>query len=302
MAGGADSVKSIIYALSANLSIAVAKFAAFIITGSGSMLAESIHSVVDSSNQGLLLYGLKRSKKPVAAGAPLGHGRTIYFWSFIVALMLFSAGGLFALYEGWHKFQHPEALKSPWIAVGVLTFAIVAEGISFFACVKEVKKVLYGRSYWQWFKESRQSELLVIFGEDLAAMIGLVFALCAVVVAMITGNPMYDALGSMAIGILLIIVAIFIGIEVKSLLIGEGVEPHIEKAMKTFLVERSEINDVYHMIATHLGNDVMVAIKAKMSETNNVNQLLQDINTVEKAFKEEFTNVRWCFFEPDLTN
>ncbi len=299
MSQGADSVKSIIYALTANLLIAVAKLIAAAISGSGAMLAEGIHSIADSSNQLLLLLGIKRAKKPPNEDYPLGFGRSIYFWSFIVALILFSVGGMFSLYEGWHKLSNPEALNHPWIAISVLIFAIFAEGASLWGCIREINKVRGKRSLWRWFRDSRQSELLVIFGEDIAALLGLAFALVAIAMTMITGNPAYDALGSIVIGILLIVVAIFIGIEVKALLIGMGVEAPIKQSMTQFLKDRPEIDTVLNLLTLHIGNDVMVAVKAKMSETSSVEQLIQDINHCESDFKQAFPEVMWLFFEPD---
>jgi cation diffusion facilitator family transporter len=181
MAASPDSFKSILFALFANLSIAVAKgFAAFF-TGSSAMLAEAIHSLADSGNQLLLILGLRQSKRPPSAEYPLGYGKSIYFWSFLVALVLFSMGGLFSIYEGWHKLQHPENIVSPMIAVAVLVFGIIAESISLWGCLREVKKERYGRGILRWFRESRTSELVVVFGEDVAALLGLFAALAAVV-------------------------------------------------------------------------------------------------------------------------
>lgn len=299
MAGKADSVKTIFYALGANFAIFVAKLVAAIITGSGSMLAEAVHSLADCGNQGLLLLGIKRSKAPPSPDFPLGFGKAIYFWSFLVALMLFSVGGIFSIYEGLHKLQHPEPLKFAWLAVGVLTFGIIAEGLSMWGCVREVNKARGSQSLWRWFRDSRQSELIVIFGEDLAALFGLVFALAAVLLTMASGDPMYDAIGSIGIGVLLIVVAVFIAIEVKALLIGQGVEPRTKEAMLTFLGEREEIKQVYSLLTLQMGPDVMVAIKAEMSRFLAPRDLIEDINRVEAAFRSQFPEVRWCFFEPD---
>ncbi|UXI69564.1 cation diffusion facilitator family transporter [Tahibacter amnicola] len=299
MAGKADSVKTILYALGANFAIFVAKLVASILTGSGSMLAEAVHSLADCGNQGLLLLGLKRSKKPPSDDFPLGYGKTIYFWSFLVALMLFSVGGIFSIYEGIHKLQHPEALRWPWLAVGVLTFGIIAEAFSMWGCVVEVNKARGDQSLWRWFRDSRQSELIVIFGEDLAALLGLVFALIAVLLTMVTGNPMYDAGGSIMIGVLLIVVAVFIAIEVKALLIGQGVEPRQKKEMLEFLHAQPEIKRVFNLLTLQMGTDIMVAIKAEMSRYLSPKDMIADINRVEAAFRQKFPDVRWCFFEPD---
>jgi cation diffusion facilitator family transporter len=189
MAGKADSVRTILYALGANLAIAAAKSAAAFFTGSSAMLAEAIHSFADSGNQGLLLWGLKQAKRPPSADYPLGWGKAVFFWSFVVALVLFTLGGVFSLYEGWHKLHNLEPLSYPWVAVGVLVFGLAAETVSLRACLKEVAKVRAGRGLWRWFRESRQSELLVILGEDLAALLGLALALAAILIAIFTGEP-----------------------------------------------------------------------------------------------------------------
>ena len=299
MSHGADSVKSIFYALGANFSIAIAKLAAAIFTGSGAMMAESIHSFADCSNQVLLLIGIRKAKQPPSPDYPLGFGKAIYFWSFIVALILFSMGGLYSMYEGIHKLQHPEPISAPLVAVAVLVFAILAEGASLWGCMREVNKVRGDRSIIRWFKETRQSDLLVIFGEDSAALLGLTFALLAVIMTWITGNPMWDALGSVCIGVLLILIAIFIGIEVKALLIGQGVEPRTRTKMLTFLEERAEIEKVFNLLTLQMGNDVVVAIKAEMTDQESAEEMIRAINGCEAAFRETFPETMWLFFEPD---
>ncbi|MVF11688.1 cation diffusion facilitator family transporter [Ketobacter sp. MCCC 1A13808] len=299
MSHGADSLKSILFALFANAAIAVAKLVAAIITGSGAMMAESIHSFADAGNQSLLILGLKLAKSPPSEDYPLGYGKAIYFWSFIVAIILFSLGGMFSLYEGWHKLGHPEPLSSPLIAIGVLVFAIVAEGISMWGCLREVNKVRRGRSYWRWFRESRQSELLVVFGEDLAALAGLVFALCAITLTLVTGNPVYDAAGTMVIGTLLLIIAILIGNEVRALLIGQSADPVVQDEMKAWLKQRPEIQHTFRLVTMQMGADIMVAIKAQMKETGTEIGMIEAINSVEAEFKKQFPGVTWLFFEPD---
>lgn len=296
----ANSVKSIIYALVANFAIAIAKLVAAFITNSGSMMAESIHSFADCGNQGLLLLGVKNAKRPPDLKHPLGYGKTVYFWSFIVAIMLFSMGGLFSIYEGSHKLHETDGLSSPLIAIGVLVFAIVAESLSLAGCVREINKVRGNRSYFRWFKETRQSELMVIFGEDIAALLGLVFALLAVTLTMITGNPLYDALGSIVIGILLLIIAILIGKEVKEMIIGQGVETPKYDAMISLLNEQESIDEVYNLLTLQLGSDVMVAIKARMAPQPSDTELIQAINKCEEKFRDAFPEVVWCFFEPDI--
>ena len=299
MSLGADSLKFIIFALCANLAIAIAKGVAAVITGSGAMLAEAIHSLADTGNQGLLLIGLRHAKRPPSPDFPLGYGKAIYTWSFLVAIILFSVGGLFSLYEGFHKLAHPEPLAAPWWAVGVLVFAIAAESVSMWGCLREVAKARRGRSLWGWFRESRQSELLVVFGEDLAALIGLVLALVAVVATMLTGNPVYDSLGSIAIGVLLVVVAVFVAIEVKALLIGQGVDPMVDVDMRRFLGEQPEVSQRLNLLSMQMGDRVMVAVKAEMAPAADARALVDAINQVEARFRVAFPEVMWLFFEPD---
>lgn len=299
MSQQADSVKSILFALGANFAIALSKTFAAVYTGSGSMLAESIHSFADCGNQALLLWGLKSAKKPASPDFPLGYGKETYFWSFIVALMLFSMGGLFSIYEGIHKLSQPEALHKPWLALGILAFGVVMEGISLWGCLREIKKAQAGASLWQWFRQSRESELLVVLGEDVAAMLGLTFAMLAVLLTMLTGNPVYDALGSVVIGVLLVVVAFFIGVEVKALLIGQSVHPEVKQQMHSFLAQRPEVAQLYNIITLQLGQGVMVAVKARMQESASAAELVRHINTVERDFRQHFPQVEWLFFEPD---
>ncbi|NCT66994.1 MAG: cation diffusion facilitator family transporter [Rhodanobacteraceae bacterium] len=302
MSGKADSLKTIFFALGANFAIFAAKAVAAFVTGSGAMLAEAVHSLADCGNQGLLLLGLKDAKAPPSPDYPLGHGKAIYFWSFLVALLLFSVGGAFSIYEGIHKLTAPEPLKWPWIAVGVLAFGIVAESFSMWGCLTEVNKARGDRSLWRWFRDSRQSELIVIFGEDLAALVGLTLALLAVLLTMLTGNPLFDALGTLAIGVLLVVIAVFIAVEVKALLIGQSVEPELKAAILGFLEERPEIARVFNLITLQLGNDVMLAVKAQMSGDSATHGVIDAINAVEKDLKARFPEVRWSFFEPDVAD
>lgn len=296
MAGQGNSARAIFFALGANFTIAVTKGVAAFITGSGAMLAETVHSIADCGNQGLLLLGMKQAKSPPSPDYPLGYGKAIYFWSFLVAVMLFTVGGMFSIYEGLHKLQHPEPIQRWWWAVGVLTISIIAESVSMKACMTEVNKSRGGRSLPRWFRDSRQAELIVIFGEDLAALLGLIFALAAVVLAVVTGNPLWDAIGTLMIGALLIIVAVFIAIEVKAMLIGQSADPLVSGEMRTFLETRPEIARVFNIITLQMGEDVMVAVKARMNRSASIGE---SINAVEVAFKQRFPRVRFSFFEPD---
>jgi cation diffusion facilitator family transporter len=300
MAGKVNTLRTIFYALGANFAIFLAKGAAALITGSSAMFSEGVHSLADCGNQLLLLLGIKRAQRPANPDYPLGHGKEIYFWSFLVAVMLFTVGGMFSFYEGLHKLQSNEPLNYPWLAIGVLTFGIIAESVSMRACLAEVAKARGELSLWRWFRTSRQAELVVIFGEDLAALLGLVFALLAVAATMITGNTVYDAIGSLGIGALLITVAIFVAIEVKAMLIGQSVEPVQREAIRQFIAGRPEIKQVFSLITLQLGNDIMVAVQAEMTEPDASTAVnIERINATEKALKVAFPEVRWSFFEPD---
>jgi cation diffusion facilitator family transporter len=302
MSHQADSLKSIFFALGANAAIAAAKLFAALHTGSNSMLAEAVHSFADCANQGLLLVGLKRAKRPPSPDYPLGYGKAIYFWSFIVALILFSMGGLFSIYEGIHKLESHEGLESPWIAVGILGFSIVMELVSLFGCLREVNKACGKKGLWRWFRETRQSELIVVLGEDVAALAGLALALIAVLLAIFTGDPVYDAAGSIAIGVLLVLVAVGIGVEIKGLLIGQGVEPDVKQAMQDYLEGRVEVVRVFNILTLQLGSEAMVAAKVQMREAAAAADLVADINRCEAGLRAAFPQVKWVFFEPDVAD
>ena len=300
MSGSGDSTRAVLFALGANLAIAIAKGVAAFFTGSGAMFAETVHSLADCGNQLLLLLGMRRARKPPSPDYPLGYGKEIYFWSFLVAVMLFCIGGMFSLYEGVHKLRSPEPLKQWWWAACVLVFGILAEGMSMRACLQEVAKSRAGRSTWRWFRDSRQSELVVIFGEDLAALVGLALALLAVMATVVTGNPLWDAIGTLMIGALLIVVAVMVAIEVKAMLIGESLDPVREAELRRFLDARPEIEHILSLITLQLGNEVMVSVQAQMCERGSAEALVAQINDVERAMKQAFPEVRWSFFEPDV--
>ena len=302
MSAQANSLKSIIYALCANFAIAVAKTAGAIYTNSSSMLAEAIHSFADCGNQALLIWGLKEAKHGPTVDHPLGYGKAIYFWSFIVALMLFSMGGLFSIYEGLHKLSSTEPVQNPWVAIAILTFGVVAECVSLWGAIREINKVRGTQSLWAWFRVSRQSELVVILGEDIAALGGLVLALAFIGMSMITGNPIWDALGSVSIGVLLLIVAVLVGREVKALLIGQSAEPEILARMRTHLTDAPEIMQVYNLLTQQLGSEILVAVKARMQPQGSELGLVEAINRVEVGFRAAFPQVRWIFFEPDISD
>ena len=207
---------------------------------------------------------------------------------------------MFSVYEGTHKLLHPEPLSYPWVAVGVLVFAIVAESVSLWGCMREVNKERHGRSIIQWFRQSRSSALIVVFGEDIAALLGLVFALTAILATYATGNPLWDALGTISIGVLLIVIAVFIAVEVKDLLIGQSVDPEILEEMRQFLSQRPEIQELFNLLTMQFGPDAMVAVKARMVPTGSEMGMIAAINKVESEFRSRFQMTSWIFFEPDV--
>ena len=297
----ADSTKAILFALGANSGIAVTKFGAAFYTGSGAMLAEAIHSVADAANQLLLLLGMWQAKGAESEEHPLGHQRVVYFWSMMVAILLFFVGGLFSIYEGYHRITHPEPLKNGFVALIVLGIAIVLESISLWGAMREIRKVQAGRSFWRWFRETRQSELMVVAGEDIAALGGLVFAFVAVALAMWTKSPLFDSLGSIAVGALLVIVAVVIMWEIKGMIIGESAEPALRKAIADHIAARPEVEQVIRLITLQWGDRVVVAVRAKMAPVADAAQLIAAVNAVEASLQQTFPAAHWVFFEPDET-
>jgi len=292
------SIKSILFALLANLGIAITKTVAAVMTGSGAMLAEAVHSYADCGNQGLLFWGLKAAKKKRDIEHPLGYGKEIYFWSFIVALILFSMGGLFSIYEGVHKLHSHEGLKSPMIAILVLSVSILFEAASLYGCVSQINKTRRKVSLWTWARNSRQSELVVVLGEDTAALAGLAFALTAILLAVLTGNPVFDAVGSIGIGILLIIISFALGAKVKSLLIGQSTDEETHAHIEGMLTAMPEIERVLNLITLQLGPQIMVAVKARMKPVDSVDELIRNINRCEAVLKKGNGDIQWVFFSP----
>ena len=299
MAGKGDSLRTILYALGANVGIFIAKSVAAAITGSGAMLAEAVHSLADCGNQGLLLFGMKQARRPPTPDYPLGYGKEVYFWSFLVALMLFSVGGAFSVYEGIHKMLEPEPIERPAIGVAVLAFSLALEWWSLRACLQEVNKTRGAQSLWRWFRDSRDSEMIVVFGEQLAAILGLAAALLAVAVTLATGDPIYDAIGTLGIGVLLIVVAMFVAYEVKGLLIGQSVAPDRREAIRAWLGARPEILEIFNVITLQLGQDVLVAVQARLDGNLRADALVATINAIEVELRRAFPDVKWSFFEPD---
>ncbi len=260
--GHGESTGAILAAFVANMGIAATKFAGFLITGSSSLLAESIHSVADSSNQGLLFLGGKRAQKPATALHPFGFGRSRYFWSFVVAIVLFSAGGLFALYEGWHKIQHPEAIDSAGVAIGILVVALGFESFALRTAMRHAQPFRGGLGWLAFVRRSRSPELPVLLVEDSAAITGLTFALLGVVLAQVTGEPVFDGIGTLAIGALLVAVGVFLAVEMQSLLLGEAAVEEQQEAIREAAAGVPEITRIVYVLTQHLSpDDLLVAMK-----------------------------------------
>jgi cation diffusion facilitator family transporter len=297
-----SSARAILYAFIANLGIALAKLAAALYTNSGSMLAESIHSFADSGNQVLLYVGLRQSQRPADARHPLGYGKTSYFWSFVVALMLFSMGGLFSIYEGWHKLHAVEPLNRPWVAMLVLAVSILLEAGSLAGCVREINKLRGEKPLLRWLAGTRNAELVVVLGEDVAALMGLVLALGFVALATLTGNPVFDAIGSIAIGVVLVFVSIFIAVRIKGLIIGRSAEDDLRAGINAEIEADPAILELLNAITLQLGPQVMLAVKIRMTPELSIREAVDHINRLEVRIKAKFPEVKWCFVEPDIAD
>jgi len=301
-ASHSSTARAILYAFLANFAIAVAKTWAAWLTGSGSMLAEAIHSYADTGNQVLLFLGLQQAQRPADAEHPLGYGKLSYFWSFIVALLLFSLGGLFSIYEGIHKLQHPEELSQIWVAIVVLVLAIILEGSSLLGALREIRKVRAGRPFREWLKHTRNSELVVVLGEDIGAQLGLMLALGFLMAAEFTGNPMYDAFGSMSIGVVLLVISMFVASRVRSLLVGRSADPEVQQTIDDIICEQDDIECVFNTITIQFGPDTMLAAKIKMRSDVKMDAAVASINALERKLKERIPNLRWSFIEPDVAD
>jgi cation diffusion facilitator family transporter len=298
MAGQGTAV--ILRALTANFAIACAKGVGAFLTGSGAMLAETLHSLSDCINQLLLLLGLRQAKKPASEKYPLGRGRELYFWSFMVAMLLFLGGGAYSIYEGVHKLRHPSAVESPLIAIGILGFALAIEGWALLGAYKEVKARSGDRPLLTFLKETKDSDLVVIFGEDAAAVLGLALALIAVTVAWITGDAHWDAAGTLAIGVVLVCVAIFLAYEVKSLLLGEAADPTLLDDICKVAAEDPRIEKVLRAITVQQGpGEILVACKLKYKPGLSGEEMVASINDFEVRMQTRVPEVKWSFVEPD---
>jgi cation diffusion facilitator family transporter len=291
----------IIQSLVGNLVIAAGKGVAAVITGSGAMLAETLHSFADCGNQLLLLLGVKRARKAPDPSHPLGYGRSLYFWSFMVALLLFTGGGVFSIYEGIHKIHEPEKPEKVWLGMIILGFSILVEGWSLLGNVREMKKRRGQKPLLRYLRDTKDSDLVVVFGENFAAVVGLVFAFAALVLADQTGDGRWDGIGSLAIGAVLVGVAGFLAFEIMSLLVGEAADPDVAEAARQLADAHPRIDAVLHLITVQQGpGEVMVAAKIKPTLDQSAAELCETINEFERQLKDRCPEVRWSFIEPDV--
>jgi cation diffusion facilitator family transporter len=293
--------KAIVAALLANTGIAITKFIAFVFSGSSSMLAESVHSLADAGNQGLLILGGRTSRRRASESHPFGYGRDRYVYAFVVAIILFSVGGLFSIYEGVDKLQHPHALEVPWLPILVLSIAIVLESFSLRTAVIESNHIRGKHSWVSFVRRAKAPELPVVLLEDVAALLGLVFAFIGVGLTIITDNSVFDAIGTLAIGALLIAVAIVLGIETKSLLVGEGANPDDADKIRDAINSHPEVEALIHMKTLYLGpEELLVAAKIAYSGTSRLSDIAAATNSVEKSIREAVPVARVIYIEPDV--
>ena len=297
------ATKHIVQSLIVNSVIAIAKLGAALFTGSGAMMAEAIHTFADCGNQILLLRGVKEGRRPPDDSHPLGYGRTVYFWSFMVALLLFTGGGVFSIYEGIHHFRHPAPVENVGVALGILGFSFALEGWATFGNIKELNARRKTTGFFKFLQTTKDSDLVVIFGENAAAVLGLFFALVAVGLAMATGDPRFDALGSLAVGIILVGVAVFLATEVKSLLVGEAADPIINQHVEETARLHPQIQRVLACITMQQGpGEIIVAVKLKMVDGLSGQQMVKAINEFEVELQTRQPEIKWSFVEPDDTD
>ena len=290
----------IIQSLVVNLLIAVVKTVAAVYTKSGAMLAEALHSFSDCGNQLLLLVGVRQAKKPPDEKHPLGYGRAVYFWSFMVALLLFLGGGAFSVYEGVHKVMHPEAVENVWVGLGILFISILLEGASTLSNIKELNKRRGKKPFMQYLRDTTDSDLVVVFGENSAAVLGLFFAIIALALAALTHDGKWDGIGSIAIGLVLVGVAAFLAVEVSSLLIGEAADPEVVECAKQIVKDLPDLDQVLNIVTMQQGpGEVLVHMKSAVNPTITVERCCDLINEFEARFRKERPECRWVYVEPD---
>jgi cation diffusion facilitator family transporter len=296
-----SDTRHIYQSLFVNVAITVAKGIAAVMTGSGAMLAETLHTTADCGNQILLLLGVKQTQRPPDRAHPMGYGRALYFWSFMVALLLFTGGGVFSMYEGIHKLSHEEPVENVGLAVGILVFSLLLEGGSTISNVREMRSRSGGKPLLRYLRETKDSDLIVVFGENAAASVGLILALGAIGMTVATGDVRWDAYGTIAIGVVLIGVAVFLATEVKSLLVGESADAGIIAAVEQLVAEDPQIHALNSLITVQQGpGEVMVAMKLRFEPTMSAVEVAVLINTFEDRLRSRCPEVRWSFVEPGL--
>jgi cation diffusion facilitator family transporter len=294
--------KAVVAAFFANLGIALMKFVGFAFTGSGTMLAEAVHSVADTGNEFLLLVGGKKARRGADAEHPFGYGRERFFWAFVVALLLFTVGAVFSIFDGIDKLRNPHALDSPQWAIAILLGAVVLEAVSFRTAISEARKIRGAASWWRFIRTAKNPELPVVLLEDLAALIGLSIALAAVVAAAATDNAKFDAAGSLGIGALLAVVALVLAIEMRSLLLGEAADPIVQQRIHAAIERDERVVRLIHLRTEHLGPDeLLVAAKIEFSPTLTMEQLADVVNDVEAAVRHDVPEAHVMYLEPDVT-
>jgi len=294
------STSEVIKSLVVNVTIAIAKGIAAVVSGSGAMLAETLHSFADCGNQILLLVGARSSKRPADEKHPLGYGRAMYYYSFIVALLLFFGGGVFSVREGYEKIRHPESVENITLALVILVFSFALEGWSLYGNIREINKRRGDKHFVRYLKDTTDSDLIVVFGENSAAVVGLVFAIIALVLAKQTGDGRWDGIGSLSIGLVLLGVATFLGREVKSLLVGEAADDSLTKICEELAEADPNVVKVLRVLTLQQGpGEIVVALKLEMRQGMVTNELVEAINEYERALKRRVPEVRWSFIEPD---
>lgn len=297
----AESTSHIIQALLVNVAITLAKAVAAFVTGSGALLAEAIHTAADCTNQLLLLVGVRQARSPADAQHPLGHGRNIYFWSFIVALLLFSAGGMFSIYEGIHKLHQPEPVERVWLGFVILGFSLILEGGSALSNIRDLRSRAKGAPLFRALRETKDADLVVVFGENAAASLGLLLAMGALGAAAATGDSRWDAVGSLLVGLVLVGVALFLGVEIKGLLVGESADPEIAAAVRELAGQQPLFGRVLHLLTLQQApGEVVVLMKVGVTEGTTARALSGAINDFEAALRARRRDIRWCFVEPDV--
>jgi len=296
-----DATSHILASLRANLIICVSKLVAAFWTGSGAMLAEGIHTGADSVNQLLLLRGVSESRIPADAEHPLGHGRTAYFWSFMVAIFMFLGGGVFSIYEGIEHLYHPEPIQYLWVAIAILGGSLLLEGWATYGNIREFNRRRGSQGFFQYLQQTKDCDLVVVFGENAASVLGLLLAITAIVLAKITGDPRFDAAGTLLVGLVLIGVAAFLALEIKSLLTGEAADPGVLAALKECVSEDPRLSSLLNCVALQQGpGEVLVAAKVRLQDTLQGTQIVEAINALEKRLKAKRGDVKWLFIEPDV--